>query len=221
MVNTRFSFINSEKILIVLLILPFTAKPQKDTARLSVGLDLLRSLPIYYDAGYTIEPSILLRIKNNVTFEAAFGVSEIAVKPIYNNIDYRSSGNYFRTGVRLPFGGRPNFSVGLCLGFTNFVEVGKTIFKGNYFGDFTYEKSQQNRLFFLEPSLNYRHTIYRRLSFAMQLKLPLVLSTYNTESFPVYSAPGIGFLRFLASDADAKSNRGVLGLSVRLLYNLF
>ena len=209
------------RLLLALWLMPLLAMSQKDTVRLLVGLDLLRSVPSYYDAGYTFEPSLLYTINNRIQIEAAFGISSISINPIYTNVDYKCNGNYARAGFRLPFGGNSDLSFGLSLGYSTFTEVGKSIFKGKYFGDFTYEKSQRNNLLFVEPSLNYQCKIYRRFSLILQLRLPYVLSSYNTESFPLYSAPGIGFLRFLAPDSDAKTPKSILGLSARVIYKLF
>lgn len=215
-------FMNKKAVLLfVLFTLPFLAKSQKDSSRLSVGIDLLRSIPSYFNTGYTFEPSLLYATKQGIIIEAAFGVSEIKVNPVYTNVDYFCKGRYAKVGFRVPFKGVTDFSFGLNLGYSTFTEMGKSTFKGKYFGDFTYEQSQQNRLFFLEPGLNYQQKIYGRFSIIMQLRLPIVLSAYNTESFPVYSAPGIGFLRFLATNGDGNTQKSVLGFSVRLVYRLF
>ncbi|MCX8489634.1 MAG: hypothetical protein ORN54_01045, partial [Cyclobacteriaceae bacterium] len=65
-----------------------------------LGLDLFRSLPTYFNSGYTLEPSIIYKINDKYGFDFSFGTTNISRTHIYNNIDYKSKGTYFKLGAR-------------------------------------------------------------------------------------------------------------------------
>jgi len=159
-----------------------------------LGIDLVRSLPTYFDQGFTFEPSLVYGIKNGFTLDAAFGISDISKNEIFENIKYNCAGNYIRLGVRKELGNQTNFDVGLAVGYSYYKETGKTTFVGKYFGDYTYEESTNDKIFFIEPSVDYKFQLLPKLFLIPQLRVPVPLTAFEKKSFKSYSAPGIGYL---------------------------
>jgi hypothetical protein len=200
----------------------FSANAQGLKPGLYVGIDLFKSLPTYFDAGYTIEPSLIYVLKNNgLKIDAVTGISDVSTKVIYGNVNYKNSGRYYKLGLRKEFGGDKNFDGGLSLGYTSYTETGKTVLAGNYFGSYTIENRQENKLFFMEASFSYQIRLLARLYLVPQVRWAYALSAFNTDSFPAYSAPGIGYLRPFVSDYTLQSAKGSFGLSARLVYKIF
>ncbi len=178
-----------------------------------IGIDLLRSLPVYFDHGFTFEPSLIYQINNGLKLDAAFAISKISKNEIFGNINYNCAGNYIRLGVRKELGSQTNFDVGLSLGYSYYKETGKTTFIGKYFGNYTYEESSNDKIFFIEPSINYTAQLLPKLFIISQLRIPIPISAFERKSFKSYSAPGIGYL---IPSIDLFFQR----ISVRLVYKI-
>ena len=125
---------------------------------------------------------------------------------------------YWRLALRKEIGA--NFDIGLGLGRSSFEESGEVVFFDKVFGDYTLRLTQSNTLYFLEPSLSYRIKLGSRFSLTPQYRVPIVLSSYNEQSFPVYAAPGIGDMQLLGSGSSAKSSPSTIAISIRLTYKI-
>ena len=185
----------------------------------SIGIDLFRSLPTYFNSGYTLEPSLIYTANEQYSIDFSFGTTSIARTHIYENIDYRNKGFYFKLGVRKAL--VKNLYLGASFGHSSFVESGNiTFWQGAKAGNYIHHVSQSNQLLFFEPSLSYQWNLSERFSILPQLRMDFILSEFNNSAFPVYSAPGIGWLQ-LFQDSDQGVNRVVVAQNVRLVYKLF
>ncbi len=194
----------------------FGVQSQNAKERLSIGIDLFRSLPTYFQSGYTIEPSLIYKTKYDFLIDLAAGHTSIDKDAIYQNIQYACEGNYVKLGGRKIFA--KDFSIGLSVGYTTFTEKGVINYKGNLFPDFILNKNQTNSFVFVEPTLAYEVAISSKFSLITQLRTSFGLSKMSQPAFPVYSAPGFGPL---ITSTDSGKNPIAVGFSVRLVYTIF
>lgn len=194
----------------------FGVRSQNVSESLSIGIDLFRSLPTYFQSGYTIEPSLIYKTKQDFLIDLAGGYTSINKDNLYQNIQYANEGKYVKLGGRKIFG--KNFSVGLSVGYTSFTEKGMITYKGNLFPDVVLNKDQMNAFIFMEPIIAYQIPISSRFYLITQFRISLGLSKMNQPAFPVYSAPGFG--QFFTS-TDSGNNPTSAGFSVRLVYTIF
>jgi hypothetical protein len=194
----------------------FGVSSQNQTESLSIGIDLFRSLPTYFQSGYTIEPSLLYKTKQDFLIDIAGGYTSINKDNLYQNIGYSNEGTYFKLGGRKIFG--KYFSVGLSIGYTSFIEKGTITYKGNFFPDFTLNKEQKNTFIFIEPTIAYEVPVSSHFSLITQFRTSFGLSKMNQPAFPAYSAPGFG--QFVTS-TESGNNPTAVGFSVRLVYKIF
>ncbi len=194
----------------------FGVRSQNVSESLSIGIDLFRSLPTYFQSGYTIEPSLIFKTKQNFLIDLAGGYTSINKDNLYQNIQYANEGKYVKLGGRKVFG--RNFSVGLSMGYTSFSENGVITYKGNLFPDVILNKDQTNAFIFMEPTIAYQVLVSSHFSLIIQFRTSLGFSKMKQPAFPVYSAPGFG--QFFAS-TDSGNNPTAIGFSVRLVYKIF
>jgi hypothetical protein len=181
-----------------------------------VGIDLFRSLPTYFQSGYTVEPSLIYKTRRSLLLDLAGGYTNITDK-IYRNIDYSNAGTYLRLGIRKSIGS--DFDMGASVGFSSFTENGNVLIAGSTFGDYTIERSQSNEAIFVQPEIGYKVDLSPKFSMLFQFRTIFILNRLNEEEFPVYAAPGIGYLQFFS--ANNTSSPATLGFSARLLYKIF
>jgi Domain of unknown function (DUF6048) len=194
----------------------FEAQSQNAKESLSVGIDLFRSLPTYFQSGYTLEPSLIYKTKYDFLIDLAVGYSSISKDAIFQNIQYTNEGSYAKLGGRKIFA--KNFSVGLSVGYTSFTEKGVITYKGNFFPDVILNKSQANAFIFIEPTIAYEIAISSKFYLITQFRTSFGLSKINQPAFPAYSAPGFGPL---ITSSDSGKNPTAVGFSVRLVYKIF
>ncbi|MFN7603907.1 MAG: hypothetical protein ACK5R0_21155 [Bacteroidota bacterium] len=186
--------------------------------RYFIGVDVLRSFPSYFQKGFTFEPSFVLKNKSGYYFDLAFGITRISHSSVYSNINYHNEGEYLRFAVRKELGA--NFDIGLGFGFSRFTEYGNVDFSSPTYGNYKFEMIQENRLFFVEPTINYKINLSPRFQLIPQYRVPFVLGALDEDLFPVYSAPGIGDLDFLTPKSSRKSTNTTVAISLRLVYQL-
>jgi hypothetical protein len=194
----------------------FGVRSQNASESLSIGIDLFRSLPTYFQSGYTIEPSLIYKTKQDFLIDLAGGYTSINKDNLYQNIQYTNEGSYLKLGGRKVFG--KNFSAGLSVGYTSFTEKGVITYKGNLFPDVILNKDQTNAFIFMEPTIAYQVLISSHFYLIIQFRTSLGLSKMKQPAFPVYSAPGFG--QFFTS-TDSGNNPTAVGFSVRLVYKIF
>ncbi len=204
---------------VVLVFVSLACTSQSFKPKISVGVDLFRSMPTYFQRGYTLEPSIIYQTNKGWIFDFAAGITSIYHSRIYTNVEYKNEGNYFRFTVRRSLGG--NFDIGLGFGLSNFTEYGTVVFKDQVFGNYTLDLKQSNQLIFIEPSLNYKLKISSRFTLVLQYRMPIVSTSIIEQVFPVYAAPGIGDMQLMSPGESKKSSPSTIALSVRLTYKIF
>lgn len=208
------------KIIFIIISFGFHSKlvAQSNIPKVSVGIDLFRSFPTYFQSGYTFEPSLVSETNKGLIFDLAFGITSVANKSIYNNINaYRNDGRYFRFSVRKSIG--ENFYLGIGIGHSSFAEKGEVYFPDVTFGSYNLNLNQDNSLVFIEPTLSYQFSLSPRFVFIPQFRVAFVMSPYNDEKFPVYSVPGVGYMRAYDSQTGS-SSKFTTALSARLTYKI-
>jgi hypothetical protein len=197
-------------------LISFSVSSQNVSKSLSLCIDLFRSLPTYFQAGYTLEPSLIITTKSDFLIDIAAGYSSISKDPLYQNIQYTNEGSFVKLGGRKIF--EKNFSMGLSIGYSSFMEKGVITYRGNLFPDFVLNRNQRNSFVFVEPTIAYQVPLSSHFSFIIQFRTSFGLSKMNQPEFPAYSAPGFG--QFLNS-ADSGSNPIGLGIATRFVYKIF
>lgn len=203
----------------LIILVPTLGKAQSGKPTFFFGLDLFRSVPTYFQRGFTLEPSIMVQTKGGWIYDLAVGVTKISHSRIYTNMDYRNEGNYIRVAVRRELGA--NFDLGLGLGYSDFNEFGTVIFADALYGDYTLSVKQSNQIYFLEPSLSYKLKLSARFTLIPQYRMPIILSSYNEQAFPIYAAPGVGDMQLFGSADAKKSSPSTIAVSLRITYNIF
>jgi len=197
---------------------------QTPSAKFSVGFDLLKTAPVFYDRGYILEPSLLYSSRNNLLIDLAVGFADIKKDTLYKNSKYYNKGYYIRAGAGTFITkalGQYNQVYFLCdLVYSDFTEKVDIRFReagGPYYGDSFTTQRQSSHLFALEFQPGYRLPIMDSgFSFNFQLKLSCALSSPDQDYFPVYYAPGMGYVK--PSKDAVKSSSLTVGASIRIVY---
>jgi hypothetical protein len=213
---------------LIFLILFFSATivatAQVDHGKLYFGLDLLKSVPLVFQTGYVLEPSLVYKTKNSLIIDIAFGINDIRKDSLYRNVQYQNKGHYFKLGFGMPLLGKVRryneFNLTASLIYSEFTEKGRVFFKGPYYGDLMVTLQQPNQLVAFEIQPNYWLPVSERCSFNFQVRLVLLLNDVHEKYFPAYYVPGAGYIQGLGKKGDnlPESYRYTGGLAVRFVY---
>lgn len=213
-------------VVVMLAIVSHTALGQGSSpAGLSIGFDILKTMPIFYSSGYVLEPSLIYTTKNGIMIDMAVGFANVKKDTLYQNSTYFNQGHYLRLGaggmiLKHPGQFRQIYLLADVV-YSDFTERFKVRFRdeGNYYGDAFRTLEQSSRLVALEVQPGYRLPIGNsRFSVNFQARFSYVVTEYDEDNFPVYLIPGVGCV---GTEKDRPyNNTATVGASIRIVYKL-
>lgn len=140
---------------------------------------------------YTFEPIIKVPIvKNTALWRTSFGYSHYSKYPVYNNLDYKSSGYFIKTG----FESNSNcfFCIGVLFCISQYEDHGKFILPGNYYDNYIVDfKKRDNFNGYVEPYFSLKLDFVNTVIFEIDFSLDVLIINKHYD-IPVYYMPGIG-----------------------------
>ncbi len=207
----------------MLLLIVDYVSAQTESRRLYIGMDLFKSLPVFFDQGYVLEPSLVYKAKSNFNVDFAVGFARIEKDILYSNMRYHNDGYYLKLGmgklIPRTLKKYNEVTIQANLIYSDFTETGQINFEGGYYGDLEVEKVQPNRLVSIEAQPGYWLPLSNRFSLHFQVRFGFIIYESSEKHFPVYYVPGIGYVQKLGDRDTVPSSRRVTeGISVRAVY---
>lgn len=194
-------------------------------AGLSVGFDVMKVIPVFFNSGYMLEPSLIYTSRSNIIIDLAAGFTNVKKDTVYNNATYFNKGYYLRLdagGMVLKDPGRfKQYYIMAGLVYSDFTErVNARFYDGyHYYSDAFTTLEQSNRLVSLEIQPGYRLPLMNsRFSVNFQGRFSWVITEYSQEKFPVYLVPGVGYVATGKDNVDSSDISA--GASIRIVYKL-
>ncbi|MBL3654801.1 hypothetical protein [Fulvivirga sediminis] len=199
--------------------LPAQTEESQERDAIFLKLELLKQA-YAIQRGYVLEPELAWQ-HDRVNFNFTYGHSQYKRSSLYKELDYINKGNYYQFGLLYQIvASKQYFAQGLFIGmqvsYADFTETGSIIFDGPYFGDYTSNLEQSNKLYSLAYLLSYKKMVSEHFILDLTGKISTVLDDYNQPHFPVYIVPGSGVTNIFERPEENSFMTG--GLSVKIGY---